>query len=62
MNKTIYVHQIPESIRLQIKQDIITTLNSLELSSDTKQEALEEALNSRLCDLQDLININKYLK
>jgi hypothetical protein len=62
MNKTIYVHQIPESIRLQIKQDIITTLNSLQLSSDTKQEALEEALNSRLCDLQDLININKYLK
>jgi energy-coupling factor transporter ATP-binding protein EcfA2 len=62
MNKTIYVHQIPESIRLQIKQDIITTLNNLQLSSDTIQEALKEALNSRLCDLQDLIDINKYLK
>jgi len=53
MNKTTFVHQLPEAIH----QSILSDLKSIKLSN----EDLADAMNSRLCDLEDTININKYL-
>lgn len=51
--KTNYINTLSEEIQSQIKAD----LQSLELGSTD----VELAMNSRLCDLEDTIDINKYL-
>jgi len=53
MNKTTYICQLPLSIQQAIKEDLL----SLDLSS----EDIQNALDGRLCDLEDTININQYL-
>lgn len=49
--KSIYIYQLPDMIQDQIKNELI----SLNLTT------IEDALSSRLCDLEDTININKYI-
>jgi len=53
MNKTTYICQLPSSIQDTIKQELINL--------DLSHEDIEDALSSRLCDLEDTININKYI-
>jgi hypothetical protein len=51
--KTTYINQLQQATQEEIKKE----LQSLNL--DTQD--IENALNSRLCDLEDTIDINKYL-
>lgn len=51
--KTNYINTLSEEVQSQIKVD----LQSLELDNSD----IERAMNSRLCDLEDTIDINKYL-
>lgn len=52
-NKTSYIMSLDLEIQQAIKNDIKMVLDDNELIND--------AMNSRLCDLEDLIDINKYL-
>lgn len=51
--KTMYINQLPNTIQ----EDILKELSILGFST----EDIDNAMNSRLCDLSDTININKYL-
>lgn len=54
MNKTIYVVLLPS----KIQEEIYEELKRLGLS----QEDIQNAMDSRLSDLEDTINITKYLR
>lgn len=58
---TTYINQLPIQTQEEIKAELITVFTELELSQDELTEAIENAMDSRLCDLSDTININKYL-
>lgn len=53
MSNTNYIHTLPASIQDDIKAELLTI--------GLNQDNIEIALNSRLSDLEDTININKYL-
>lgn len=59
--KTKYINQLPLHTQQSIKADIIHSLSELNLSHSELLEALENAMSSRIIDLEDTININKYL-
>jgi hypothetical protein len=52
--KNLYIQTLPEDIQAYI----LNELTKLNLSSDD----IDNAMNSRLCDLEDTINIYKLLK
>lgn len=52
MEKTAYIATMTEKIQEEIKQDLIY--------AGIAGENLTRAMNSRLCDLEDVINIEKY--
>lgn len=54
MNKTIHVRLLSETKQDEIKQDLI--------QAGLTEDDLENALNSRLCDLENIISIQNYLK
>lgn len=58
ITKTIRIIQLPMVTQKEIERDI---KNALADQVDDYFELLEEALDGRLCDLEDLIDINKYL-
>lgn len=51
MNKTIYICQLPKKYQTRIRQ-ILT-------EKGINKQDIETALNSRLCDLEDTINIEE---
>lgn len=51
--KTMYICQLSKGVQESIEQELI--------SLGLEKEDIENALDSRLCDLSDTININKYL-
>lgn len=58
-----YINQLPQSTQDLIKKDIIKALISLDITEELDlQDNLYTAMDSRLVDLQDLININPYIK
>lgn len=59
--KTQFINQLPTNTRESIKSELVKALSQLDLSHSEYYEALDDALNSRLCDLSDTIDINKYL-
>jgi hypothetical protein len=59
--KSLFIHQLPTDLQDQIQQEITHTLSNLNLSPSDLSESIHTALHSRLSDLEDLINVNKYL-
>lgn len=51
MNKTVYICPLPKKYQDQIRQ-VLT-------EKEINKEDIETALNSRLCDLEDTINIEE---
>lgn len=51
--KTIYVNQISKEIQESVRQELV----DLNLST----EDVNNAMDSRLCDLSDTIDIKKYI-
>lgn len=56
--KTTYIHQLPTKVRDCIYSDLQLALTK-ECCEDL-DTALEDAMNSRLSDLEDTIDISKY--
>lgn len=59
--KNLFVSQLSTEVQEAIQSDVINALNELQLDTEEQTEAIENAMNSRLSDLADLIDINKYL-
>jgi hypothetical protein len=59
--KNQFISTLSNETQENIKKDLILAFTELELTQEEIQETLENALNSRLSDLEDTININKYL-
>ena len=53
MMKTLFINQLEESTQKAIERELT--------EMGFSQEDIENALDSRLCDLSDTININAYL-
>jgi hypothetical protein len=59
--KSLFIHQLPTDIQDQIQQEITLSLSTHNLSPNELSNSIHTALHSRLSDLEDLINVNKYL-
>lgn len=60
--KSQYIHQLPSNTQSRILSDLQAALSNLNLSPEELTEAIESSLNSKLIDLQETIDINKYLQ
>jgi len=58
---TKYVCQLPAAISEDIFNEVQKALYEVGLRDQELSDSLEEAMNSRLCDLEDTIDITKYL-
>ena len=61
MTKTTFINQLPLSIQEDIKADLYITLSDVITLDNSINEEIEIAIGGRLCDLEDTINIEKYL-
>ena len=64
MNKATYINQLPLTTQSQIKEEIIEHLKinvGLAPYQEEYQEALDNAMNSRLIDLEEVIDISEYI-
>ena len=61
MKATTFIHQLPQQTQDAIRKDVETYLKSEGFSGQELQESLENAMNSRLADLEEGIDISKYL-
>lgn len=61
IKKTTYFSQLPQSLQDVIKTDIVRALLDTDLTSLEQETALQDAMDSRLCDLSDIIDIEKYI-
>lgn len=52
-----YVGCLPEKVQKEIKDKVEESLNTLSLSKKEKEEALTNAMNSKVCDLTNTIEI-----
>ena len=52
---TSYIHELPAEVKVNILHDVIAT------GEIKNHEELELALSGRLCDLEELIDIKKYI-
>lgn len=60
VTKTTYVKQLDESTQEKIKNEIVAH-STYEIDKEELKETLEYAMNSRLCDLENAISIEKYI-
>lgn len=61
MNKNKYVNQLSENIQSEICDQVFLHLNQHEgLSIEKAQPLIELALNSRLSDLEEIIDVDNF--
>jgi Holliday junction resolvasome RuvABC DNA-binding subunit len=61
MKTTTFISLLDSEIRNCIYNEVLQALLGLGLSEEELEEAIESAMNSRLCDLEELIDIKKFL-
>jgi len=61
-SKTTFIAQLPQYIQEAIQSDVRAALLNTDLSVEEQETALQDAMDSRLCDLSDTIDIEKYLR
>lgn len=60
--KTIFVAQLPVETQDMIRKELRQVLlEEALLTSEELEELVQQGMDSRLCDLSDLIDIDKYL-
>ena len=59
--KTKYINQLPTEMVTAIYKDVHYSLYEIGLRDTELSDSVENAMNSRLCDLEDTIDITKYL-
>ena len=56
-----YIDQLPDFIQVSVKMDVLVALRALDITEELDLiDKLEVAMSSKLHDLADLIDINKY--
>lgn len=61
ISKAQYISQLPVTIQTKIKSLVTHALSQLDLTSEEQSAALDNTLNSRLSDLENLIDINLFI-
>lgn len=61
MSSTVFICILPQSVQEQIRQEIFQFLLREGYTMAKIKEITENAMDGRLCDLEDNINIRKYL-
>ena len=56
---SVHVALMPEPIQRELKEEVTARLRE---TGDYSPENVECAMNSKLCDLEELVNIEKYIK
>ncbi|MGI8387543.1 hypothetical protein [Robertmurraya sp. P23] len=59
--KTMYICQLPNEVALDIYNHIHNKLFELGFRNRDLHEFVENAMSGRICDLENMIDINKYL-
>ena len=59
--KTKYIYQLSAELSNDIYNEVRRALCEMGLKDGELNEAIEAAMNSRLCDLEDTIDITKYI-
>ncbi|KQN96846.1 hypothetical protein [Paenibacillus sp. Leaf72] len=62
LNKATYIYLFPPNVQEAIEKDVRQKLLNNGLSNEQQEIALQDAMSSRLCDLSDMIDIDKYLE
>lgn len=52
-----YISCLPQSLQYQIMAEVKRNISQLLLNKEEKQEAIEDAHNSKICNLEELIHI-----
>ncbi|BBI30772.1 hypothetical protein [Cohnella abietis] len=60
-NKTAFIAQLSKSVQDAIKTDLRLALIDTDLTAEEQETALQDAMDSRLCDLSDTIDISNYI-
>lgn len=58
MNTTIFICQLPTELKEEVKKRINAFLDEEGYEGEEAEEILENAMNGRLCDLEDCIKIS----
>lgn len=61
MKTTIFICQLPQATQEEIKTDIVNFLITEGYSQEKIMEIVNNAMDGRLTDLEDNIDIEKYL-
>lgn len=59
MKTTTWIWLLEETIQNKIKSDVTNALMYIK-DQEERNEAIENAMDSRLCDLENTIDISKY--
>lgn len=59
--KTTYIFLLDEETQKSIKKEVRENLLKLGINDNEVANLLEHAMNSRLCDIEEIIDIKKYL-
>lgn len=57
-----YVSMLPINIKNLVENEVIETIQSMELSNAETEQSIEVAMNSRLSDLENLIDLQYILE
>lgn len=60
MNETKWVWTMDEETQKEIEKDVTEALSYIE-NEEERKEAIQTAMDSRLVDLEDTIDIKKYI-
>lgn len=58
--KNSYIIELPEQTQQAIIEDVRTYLKVIGFPEEEIEKAVEDARCSKICDLEDTVNINKY--
>ena len=60
--KTIYICELSEQTQNEIKKHILQFLENEGYTKEEQKEICDNAMSGRLCDIEENIDITKYIK
>ena len=62
LTKTTYICKLSEQTQNEIKKHILQFLGKEGYTKEEQKEIIKNAMNGRLCDIEENIDITKYIK
>lgn len=59
-NQTVFIALLSSEIQNKIRVELTRVINHTQLSNQTIEECIEDGMKSRVCDLEDIIEIEYY--